>query len=462
MRNNIRPDSGYAPENESAATGSYFFDGYRLDVSRRLLVAGSTSTPVPERLFQILMVLLEANGEIVERAALAQAVWGDEGVTRTNLSQHIYMLRVLLHGREGDQSYIRTVVGRGYRFAVPIALTPEEAEERPAERLAFPEAPVSDRERDRLRLYSLGCVHFEKRTASSLKTAIGSFESALRLDERYPHALIGLARSYAVLAEDLHVPSTEAFAHAKRAAAQAIEIVPSAAASFALRSELALFADWNWSQAERDVEAAVRLNPTSSVARSCAAWFYALKGDADTALAEARRTLMLQPGSAGAMLLVARILMVAGKYPEAVDWLSGLTSIAPEFSVAKRFRAVAQILDGRYEAAIAEMLASDQTPEGIVYRMPLLAQGYAALGDQQRAEEAYARLCASAKRNYVAAWHLAVGAIGVGRTNEAVGYLERAYDEHECSLLLLKHVPWFRAIEDSTTFRNILSSVGSS
>lgn len=150
--------------------------------------------------------------------------------------------------------------------------------------------------------------------------------------------------------------------------------MPSAAASFALRSELALFADWNWSQAERDVEAAVRLNPTSSVARSCAAWFYALKGDADTALAEARRTLMLQPGSAGAMLLVARILMVAGKYPEAVDWLSGLTSIAPEFSVAKRFRAVAQILDGRYEAAIAEMLASDQTPEGIVYRMPLLAQ----------------------------------------------------------------------------------------
>jgi predicted Zn-dependent protease len=168
---------------------------------------------------------------------------------------------------------------------------------------------------------------------------------------------------------------------------------------------------------------------------------------------------MLQPGSPGAMLLLARILTIAGKYPEAVDWLSGVTSIAPEFTVAKRFRAIAQVLDGRYEAAIAEMLASDQTPEGIVYRMPLLAQSYAALGDQQRAEEAYARLCATAKRTYVAAWHLAIGAIAVGRSNEAVGYLERAYDERECSLLLLPHVSWFRTIEDSTTFRNILNSV---
>jgi DNA-binding winged helix-turn-helix (wHTH) protein/Flp pilus assembly protein TadD len=459
MRNNTRPNSGYAPENESAATGSYFFDGYRLDVSRRLLIAGSTSTPVPERLFAILMVLLAANGEIVERATLAQAVWGDEGVTRTNLSQHIYMLRVLIHGRDGDQSYIRTVVGRGYRFAVPIALTPEEAEEGPTERFAFPEPPVSDRERDRLRLYSLGCVHSERRTASSLKTAIGSFESALRLDERYPHALVGLARSYLVLAEDLHVPSSEAIPRARHAAARALEIVPSSSTSFALQSELALFADWNWSQAERDVEAAVRLNPTSSVARSCAAWLYALKGDTDAAIAEARRTLMLQPGSPGAMLLIARILIAAGKYPEAVDWLSGLTAIAPEFSVAKRFRAVAQVLDGRHEDAIADMLASGQTPEGIVYRMPLLAQAYAALGDQHRAEEAYARLCATAKRSYVAGWHLAIGAVGVGRTNEAVGYLERAYDERECSLLLLKSVPWFRAIEESTTFRNISNSV---
>jgi len=49
--------------------------------------------------------------------------------------------------------------------------------------------------------------------------------------------------------------------------------------------------------------------------------------------------------------------------------------------------------------------------------------------------------------------------VAVGRANEALGYLERAYDERECSLLLLKHVSWFRTIEDSTTYRNVLNSV---
>lgn len=417
-------------------------------------MTATTDFSIPERLFQILLLLLKANGDVVSRAALASSVWGSEGVTDTNLSQHIYMLRVLLNDRSDDQSYIRTVVGQGYRFARPIAVTLDEAVEQSTTPLTAP--GISDREAEKLRLYSLGCVHLERRTASSLRTALGSFESALRLDDRYHHALIGIARANLLLAQDLHVPPAEVLQNARKATLRATELAPSSSTAFAMRSEIALFADWNWTQAQREVDAAIRLNPTSIVARNCAALLYALKGDADIAISEARRLLMLQPGSPGAVLLVARVLTLAGRYSEAVDWLTGLLAIAPEFNAAKGFRATAQVLDGRYEAAITDMQASNGTVD---YRMPLLVQAYAGLGDQPKAEEAYSELCRVAKTRYVAAWNLAIAAAGLGRGNEAIAFLERAHAERECAVLSIRRVPWFKALEESPTVRQIIHMI---
>jgi len=96
---------------------TYRFGRHLLDVPRRMLLTGAERRTVPEKLFRVLLLLLEANGQVVSRHAFFNEVWTDEEATLANLTQHIFLLRTLLGERAGQNSYIVTVPGRGYRLA---------------------------------------------------------------------------------------------------------------------------------------------------------------------------------------------------------------------------------------------------------------------------------------------------------------------------------------------------------
>jgi DNA-binding winged helix-turn-helix (wHTH) protein len=91
-----------------------------LDTAHRILFSGADAKPLPEKLFRILILLLEASGNTIKKEAFFSDVWGDETVSDANLTQHIFMLRQILGERAGDNAYVVTVAGEGYRFAVPI------------------------------------------------------------------------------------------------------------------------------------------------------------------------------------------------------------------------------------------------------------------------------------------------------------------------------------------------------
>ena len=99
---------------------TYTFGSFRLDTARRLLFSGDEITPLPERAFQLLLLLIEAAGEVVSKETLAARVWPESTVSDANLSQHVYLLRRMLREKATDRSYIMTVSRRGFRFAAPI------------------------------------------------------------------------------------------------------------------------------------------------------------------------------------------------------------------------------------------------------------------------------------------------------------------------------------------------------
>ncbi len=96
---------------------TYRFGPYILDVAKRRLLSGSSSRPIPEKVFQVLRLLLDANGGLVDKTEFFARVWPDEERSEANLTQQIFLLRGVLGERAGDQEYIVTIPGRGYRFA---------------------------------------------------------------------------------------------------------------------------------------------------------------------------------------------------------------------------------------------------------------------------------------------------------------------------------------------------------
>lgn len=106
--------------------GTVTFGPFQLDLARRRLFRGGVETPLGERALDVLCALVAADGEVVSKQDLLAKVWPGVTVEENNLQVQVYALRRAL-GEDGDaRGYIRTVSGRGYRFAgdAPSSVAP--------------------------------------------------------------------------------------------------------------------------------------------------------------------------------------------------------------------------------------------------------------------------------------------------------------------------------------------------
>ena len=79
-----------------------------------LLLHDGKGLQLPPKELHVLRLLLAAGGSLVAKGWLLDQVWPNCDVAEESLTRCIYALRKLL-GREND--YIKTVYGKGYRFA---------------------------------------------------------------------------------------------------------------------------------------------------------------------------------------------------------------------------------------------------------------------------------------------------------------------------------------------------------
>ena len=96
------------------------FEGYRVDLERRLLLSGNEPVPLPAKALDTLLLLIQREGEVVSKDDLMKAVWPDAFVEEGNLSQTIHVLRKALGDSIEEHRFIVTVPGRGYRFVSEV------------------------------------------------------------------------------------------------------------------------------------------------------------------------------------------------------------------------------------------------------------------------------------------------------------------------------------------------------
>src|ERR1700690_351821 len=113
--------AGYIPgmlESGLRTVTKYGFGHFRLDTLRRVLLSGSDVRAMPEKLFRILLLLLQANGKVVDKETFFSRVWPEESVSDGNLAQHIFLLRKFLGDEGTTHPYILTVPREGYRLTL--------------------------------------------------------------------------------------------------------------------------------------------------------------------------------------------------------------------------------------------------------------------------------------------------------------------------------------------------------
>jgi predicted ATPase/DNA-binding winged helix-turn-helix (wHTH) protein len=98
----------------------FLFGPFRLIVSKRLLLNGTTSVALGGRALDILIALVERAGEVVSHGDLVKRGWSDVFVESTSLRVQVAGLRKAIgDGRDGAR-YITNVPAKGYCFVASV------------------------------------------------------------------------------------------------------------------------------------------------------------------------------------------------------------------------------------------------------------------------------------------------------------------------------------------------------
>jgi DNA-binding winged helix-turn-helix (wHTH) protein/tetratricopeptide (TPR) repeat protein len=98
----------------------YEFGPFRLYPASRLLLREGEPVRLTAKVFDLLVLLVEQRGGLVERNFLMNMLWPDAIVEESNLTQCVFVLRKALGGAQKEPDYIVTLPGRGYRFVAQV------------------------------------------------------------------------------------------------------------------------------------------------------------------------------------------------------------------------------------------------------------------------------------------------------------------------------------------------------
>lgn len=102
-----------SPDNTLRAFGEFV-----LDLRKRVLMRNGEFVQLPPKALDVLVVLVEHAGTLVEKDELLRRVWPDTFVEEGNLAINVFTLRKALG--DGGEQWIKTVRSRGYCFVGPV------------------------------------------------------------------------------------------------------------------------------------------------------------------------------------------------------------------------------------------------------------------------------------------------------------------------------------------------------
>jgi DNA-binding winged helix-turn-helix (wHTH) protein/tetratricopeptide (TPR) repeat protein len=104
---------------DSQGISKFEFGPFRLDAAKRVLWREGLIVPLPPKALDLLVALVDQQGDVVTKDDLMKRVWPNTFVEEANLSVNVSALRKALGAQPDGRPYIETVSRRGYRFAAP-------------------------------------------------------------------------------------------------------------------------------------------------------------------------------------------------------------------------------------------------------------------------------------------------------------------------------------------------------
>jgi TolB-like protein/DNA-binding winged helix-turn-helix (wHTH) protein len=309
-------------------------------------------------------------------------------------------------------------------------------------------------------LYLKGRYHLGKLKRSETQKSVSYFQQAIAIDPSYALAYVGLAEANRALTLSGEMISTEYMPKAKAAGQKAIEIDESLAEAHSALGMIIMWYDRDWNEAERQSKRALELNSNSSDAHLVYAHLLSIIGKHAEALSEAKRARELDPVNLRTNALEAEFLINAGQPDEALARCQRVFELDSNFWFAHVWASSAYIDKGMFEEAIAEARKARELSPTVSHPYSFLGYALAKSGKRAEARALLEELLKISAERYVPPYYVAMIYDGLDQRDEAIAWLERAYEQRDLRMVFLKVERKWDNLRDDPRFQDLLRRVG--
>ena len=284
----------------------------------------------------------------------------------------------------------------------------------------------------------------------NLQTAIRYFRQAIEKDPDYALAYAGLAETYIALGAYYRAgdPPKDNLPQAKAAAEKAAELDPSLAhAHFSLAQVLELY-DWNWSEADKEYRLSLKLDPNDANAHLQYGRYLLALGRSDEAVMHVNYALELNPFDYKTKDIAAWVTWGSRQYDLAIKQFE---SLGDDFGLAWSYRE---------KKMYPEAIAAGQRIVSQSQRHPMklgsLACAYGLAGKNREALELINELKEKAQQGHISGFFFADAYLGLGERDQALTWLERAYEDRDEEMVFIKADPRWDVLRTEPRFEALL------
>ena len=351
-----------------------------------------------------------------------------------------------------DVLALQSDVARDIASEIQLQVSPQVRARLASPRVVNPEA---------YELYLKGRFEWEKLTDASVRKAIEYFEHAHAIDPGDARYSSGMADAYLVLAQVVgSISPAEGMAKAKEYARRALEADENSAEAHASMGAALFFGDWNWREAERQLQRSIELNPGYSTARLVYSALLSASGRTEEAVQQDRRALESDPLSLIVNLNAVETLRLAGRFEQAIAQSRRAILANPDSPMSHGTLYKVYEAKGDFLAALDVLDRHLPEEAGGKAYIARLRKAYTESGASGYWRAVLDHALAQPDAKSLPAIQYAMAYARIGDRERALGYLKSAYEAHSGDLVFMNAEPCFTTLRDEPRFKAIARRVG--
>ena len=305
--------------------------------------------------------------------------------------------------------------------------------------------------------YLLGRYHLWRGNAQDLRLSIGFFEEAIEFDSEFSRAYVGLGQALTFVGTSYGwMAPQEAFPLAEKQVAEALRLEPDSVQALALRADILTWYQWRWREAEEAYRKAMEIDedivlgyaillsilnrndeavqlvetlssryPRDHWIRTNAAWRFLAAGDPRRAIAEASVAIEIDDSYGDAFGSRGWAYLAIGEADQAIQDFERHANLQNRSPIALSYLAIGNISAGNRDDAMNLLNEIKQLKSTSFVPPEIFARVYVALGD----------------------------------FDEAILWLDRAYDARSRGLIFLNANASWDPIRNDPRFQSLLQKM---